>query len=202
VIKRRAFTLIELLVVIAIIGILSTIVLVSYNNVQERSRISQAKSDVNSIASAIQMMAMDTKEYPFHISSGCRNTVYYTPDNEIPIVNDGGTYTIGSAGGIATDLHKKLGLMLNDDPPNKYNSWNGPYIDQIPAKDPWGEPYWLDSDYICTKTDIGINDVACHGHTYPATRDTVVVRAIISYGPDKYLTGYAGDNISSLMCKR
>ncbi|OQB05263.1 MAG: Type II secretion system protein G precursor [bacterium ADurb.Bin212] len=196
-IRKRAFTLIELLVVIAIIGILSTIVLVSYNNVQERSRISQAKSDVNSIASAIKMMVIDTKEYPFHIGYNCRNGLY-SGDVEVPIVNDAGAYELGSGGGNATDLNKKLGLMINDDSPNEYLNWSGPYADQVPSQDPWGRTYWLDSDYICTQSDIGTNDDACHGHTYPVS-GTIPIRAIISYGSDGI--GYAGDNISSLMCK-
>lgn len=54
--RRRAFTLIELMVVIAIIGILATIIVVSYINAQAKSRDNKRRADVQAIASAHQVM--------------------------------------------------------------------------------------------------------------------------------------------------
>jgi type IV pilus assembly protein PilA len=53
---RRAecgFTLVELMVVVAVIGVLSTIAIPLYSNVQARARLAQAQADSRTLASAI-----------------------------------------------------------------------------------------------------------------------------------------------------
>lgn len=59
----RAFTLIELLIVIAIIGILATVIIVSYMNAQVKSRDNKRRADVQAIASAHQLMHQDTNKW-------------------------------------------------------------------------------------------------------------------------------------------
>ena len=49
----RGFTLIELLIVVAIVGILASIGIALYVNVQARGRIGRATADVRTITSAI-----------------------------------------------------------------------------------------------------------------------------------------------------
>lgn len=61
--KRRGFTLIELLVVIAIIGILATIIIISYSNAQAKARDNKRKVDLESISSALEMKYADTHRY-------------------------------------------------------------------------------------------------------------------------------------------
>jgi len=63
VVRKLGFTLIELLIVIAIIGILATIIVVSYVNAQSRSRDNKRRVDVNSIASALQIYHDETKKW-------------------------------------------------------------------------------------------------------------------------------------------
>lgn len=52
-ISKSGFTLVELLVVLVVIGILASLVLVTFNNVQAKSRDARRVADLNNIAEAI-----------------------------------------------------------------------------------------------------------------------------------------------------
>jgi general secretion pathway protein G len=62
--NQRGFTLIELLIVVAIVGILASIAVVMYNDMQRRARISRASADVRSMASALTMYTMHMGNLP------------------------------------------------------------------------------------------------------------------------------------------
>ena len=62
--KRAGFTLIELLVVIAIIGVLSTIVMVSVNDLRARARDDRRVSDMKAIRDALAMYQVQHMTYP------------------------------------------------------------------------------------------------------------------------------------------
>lgn len=64
----KAFTLIELLIVVAIIAILAAIAVPNFLEAQVRAKISRCKSDMRSMATAIEAYAVDFTKYPF--SSG------------------------------------------------------------------------------------------------------------------------------------
>ncbi len=62
--KRRGFTLIEILVAATILAVLAAIGLVSYSKVNQRSRDSKRKSDIEQIRSAVEMYRLDMGYYP------------------------------------------------------------------------------------------------------------------------------------------
>jgi prepilin-type N-terminal cleavage/methylation domain-containing protein len=51
--RQAGFTLVELLVVIAVLGVLTTIAMTVYNNVQARSRVAKAEADTRTLSGAI-----------------------------------------------------------------------------------------------------------------------------------------------------
>jgi prepilin-type N-terminal cleavage/methylation domain-containing protein len=61
---RRAFTLIELLIVVAIIAILAAIAVPNFLEAQVRAKVSRAKADIRSVATAFESYAVDNNYYP------------------------------------------------------------------------------------------------------------------------------------------
>ena len=111
---KHGFTIIELLVVMAVIGILATIMIVSYSGIQQRSRDSQRDSDVTQIKMALEKYHADKSEYPGVCSGdnmGC------------------------SVSALATDLSPYLSVIPHDP---KYDADSGndyQYVRSAPVND-------------------------------------------------------------------
>lgn len=62
--SRSGFTLVEMIIVVVVIAILATIVAVSYNGIQARSRDAQRKTDIANIMKAMELYYSDKGSYP------------------------------------------------------------------------------------------------------------------------------------------
>lgn len=60
----HGFTLIELLIVVAIIGILASIAIPNFLLSQARAKVARAQSDLQAIATALEMYRLDNSDYP------------------------------------------------------------------------------------------------------------------------------------------
>ncbi|MEN6625114.1 MAG: prepilin-type N-terminal cleavage/methylation domain-containing protein [Candidatus Sumerlaeia bacterium] len=62
---HTGFTLIELLIVVAIIAILAAIAIPNFMLAQTRAKISRVKSDLRTIATAVEAYGVDNSVYPY-----------------------------------------------------------------------------------------------------------------------------------------
>jgi len=62
--RQSGFTIVELLIVIVIIGILATLVIVTFSGVQQRARDSERKTDINAVAGQLEAAYAKTGTYP------------------------------------------------------------------------------------------------------------------------------------------
>src|SRR5437868_1543296 len=63
-IRNRAFTLIELLIVVGIIAVLAAIAVPNFLEAQIRAKVSRAKNDFRTIATAMESFHVDNNHYP------------------------------------------------------------------------------------------------------------------------------------------
>ncbi|EKD58873.1 MAG: hypothetical protein ACD_56C00036G0005 [uncultured bacterium] len=146
--NKKGFTLIELLITIAIIGILAGVILVSTSTSRTKANIAKAKSDINSIAKAIQMAQIQTGKVLLQITgSNCSDCVCRpasmsgpAPDDlrNLPATNACYTRWITTLNNLET-VSGATGLAASY------------------ARDPWGSPYLLDEnekELGCTKDNL------------------------------------------------
>ena len=62
--RLDGFTLIELLIVVALIAILAAIAVPNFLEAQTRAKVSRAKSDMRSVAIALESYRVDNNNYP------------------------------------------------------------------------------------------------------------------------------------------
>jgi prepilin-type N-terminal cleavage/methylation domain-containing protein len=67
---NSGFTIVELLMVIVIIAILAVIVIVGYGNVTKQAYYNRSRSELSSLAQAIQFFQTDNGRYPADVARG------------------------------------------------------------------------------------------------------------------------------------
>ena len=103
--KIKAFTLIELLIVVAIIAILAAIAVPNFLEAQIRAKVSRARSDMRSIATALESYYVDNSQYPAWAGAGAypggaAKLILIIDDQKIPtgVVYDQRSFAIRPAG--------------------------------------------------------------------------------------------------------
>ena len=80
--KPGGFTLIELLIVVAIIAILALIAVPNLLEAQVRAKVARVKSDLRTVATAVEAYAVDRGDYPRNFSYGAQTI---PPDLTTPV---------------------------------------------------------------------------------------------------------------------
>lgn len=80
-IKKNGFTLIELLVVIVIVGLLTSVATISYTTAQRKARDNARKTQVNTIAAAIESYYQQNRTFPGKLKAKSTVTANVLPAN-------------------------------------------------------------------------------------------------------------------------
>jgi prepilin-type N-terminal cleavage/methylation domain-containing protein len=160
---QKGFTLLEIIVVLAVIGALAAMLApVVFRYIDDAKR-AQAQNDTNTIASAVQQMYKDTGRWPFY-KNGIGPLKLTTADDPVVLSSNeacgaaAGTAAldltapaVGTSGmpattalcdSLADQLIKNLPTLTGTPyPTNGARPWRGPYLERIPALDPWGRSY-------------------------------------------------------------
>ncbi|PJA37351.1 hypothetical protein CO181_03835, partial [candidate division WWE3 bacterium CG_4_9_14_3_um_filter_43_9] len=121
---EQAFTIIEILVVVVIIGILASIVVISFNSTLTKSRISKAKADIENIDKAMNAYKIDVGELP--------------PRGDCCSACACGTWAAWGQ----TQWDRAIEALRSNDGAN----WSGPYLKSAIPQDPWGHFYCYDDN--------------------------------------------------------
>ena len=146
---KKGFTIVELLIVIVVIGILAAITIVSFNSVQDKARQVKIQQDLQSVKQAISTAQIQTggtlKDIiqDYWVGEQCSSV---TPGTNLA--------SLSRTDGCWTRYASAL---------DKISTAGGANIRNL--VDPWGRPYWIDSN-------------EGESATTPCTQDNIAVYAL------------------------
>jgi len=174
--ERGGFTLIELLIVVAIIAILAAIAVPNFLEAQTRAKVSRAKADMRSIATALGAYRVDGNRYPpgYARQDGTLKNPIGTA-NGIDGVGNGVNPRIQRLAWITTPVAYMTSIQ--NDPFSVSNTEPDPLNKQFPVFTYWDDRYFdarkangtAPTDFIDFPSQIGVKSEY----------------ALMSYGPDQ-----------------
>jgi general secretion pathway protein G len=96
---QKGFTIVELLIVIVVIGILATLVIVTFAGIQQRARDTQRQTDINAIQGHVEAYYASTGNYPtlaMILNTSFRTTYMKGLDPDALVAPDGTTQIAGT----------------------------------------------------------------------------------------------------------
>lgn len=164
------FTLIELLVVVAIIAILAAIAIPNYLTAQVRSKVSRAKGEMQTLATALESYEVDNNAYPL-----MRGSVVSGP--QVNRDEDTNGYEQTCTQGFRTvpiELTTPIAYLTSlPDDPFKNPGFDVPWNENYDSQDP------LDRGYVYTNVDEFVDS---DSPITPYNPNNYGEPAIISYG--------------------
>ena len=141
---KKGFTLIEVIVILAVIAILAAVLTPMIIGYIADARISAAKSDVKTIAAAVQAFNKDMRDWPIWAVGTARKA----GDNKYDALqsSDGDTPDAATDVTIPTSIDTIDGHLVDNAqgyPTTGRSKWAGPYLEKV-SQDPWGNKYYID----------------------------------------------------------
>lgn len=153
---QKGFTLLEIIVVLAVIGALAAMLAPVVFRYIDDAKKAQAQNDTMTIASAVQQMYKDTGRWAFYASG--TGKLAYTTGTDAALLSSNTACTGGAASldttapdvassvfPTTTEKCDSMARQLIQNSPAYSSSgaraWRGPYLERIPALDPWGRSY-------------------------------------------------------------
>ena len=173
------FTLIELTVVLAVIVTLALILTPSITNFINDSRVARAKSDTQTVASAVMQFNRDNGFFPQWSAANAGGPGLVANKIDL-LVSPGNVPTVASANTWTTGTTDTLGnQLLNNTPAYAMKTatsafgWNGPYLSSGIGADAWNNRYTV---------NVGLIDVTQGTQTSAGAPKSAVW--VISAGPN------------------
>lgn len=176
--EKRGFTLVEILIVVAIIAVVAAIAVPNIMSANIRAKVSGVRSDMGSIAIALEDYKVDNRTYPigYYPEAGYDPDVIGLPNQSFDGDNESGD---NDAIGLGYLVYPEAGsepMYLKRIPGDPFNN-NG--------EEEWNGTSGAHSHHYCYFT--GINDPSStNGRRNSNSTDTQAdYWALVSYGPDK-----------------
>lgn len=179
--EKAGFTLVEILIVVAIIAVVAAIAVPNIMSANIRAKVSGVRSDMGSIAIALEDYRVDKRTYPVGYYPGAG----YDPD----VIGEAGQPFDGTGGNDSGNDAIGLGYLVYP-----VTSFNPTYLKRIPG-DPFndnGEEDWPDgtseahNHHYCYFTGAkGSTGTRINGYRTEGSKKIADYWALASYGPDK-----------------